>query len=191
MQVTIRAPKVSKRFNVELYHSGGATVFYCGGFVGKGSFKGVIRDSTIAVYLLKEREYFEGLIPDLSTADLARYGSGIALISSLLAGDLLVRGVAGSDSLIEWYHEFSIRGSRVKKATYRSRSDSIVVEADLGMHQDNFPYYQIKQCRIIDFSENARVKLKLIEQRCGDVPSTKLAMPNVTDWKRIDRLEFD
>jgi hypothetical protein len=151
----------------------------------------VIRDSTIAVYLLKEREYFEGLIPDLSTADLARYGSGIALISSLLAGDLLLQSDFGAGSSTDWRREFTIRGSRIKKATYKNRSDSIVVEADLGMRQDSFPYFQIKQCSITDFSENARVKLKLIEQRCGDVPSAKLAMPNVTDWKRIDRLEFD
>lgn len=192
MQVTVHSSKLTRRFNLEVYHRNDTTAFYTGGFAGKGSFKGLLNGSMLRFILPKERQYYAGPVSGLIKPDLARYEYVVVRLRELLSGNLMCDqsdAVAG-DLCSMWDQELSTRGERITKIVLRSQADPIVIEADFGRFKKNFPYYQINRVKISNSETAANIKLKLIEQRYGPVPEIKFALPDLVGWESIDYFEL-
>ncbi len=192
MQVTVRSSKLTRRFNLEVYHRNDTTAFYTGGFAGKGSFKGLLDGSMLRFILPKERQYYAGPVSGLIKPDLARYEYIVVRMRELLSGNLLCDQ---SDSIPGdlcgmWDQELSTKRDRIKKIILRSLADPIVIEADFDRFKKSFPYYQIKRVRISNSETGANIRLKLIEQHYGPVPEIKLTLPDLVGWESIDYFEL-
>ena|GEM_PF-5929598 len=192
LQVTIRSPKFTRRFNLEVYHRNDTTAFYNGGFAGKGSFKGLLNSLMLRFILPKERQFYAGPVSGLIKPDLARYEYVVVRLRELLSGNLLCDqsdAVAG-DLCGMWDQELSTKRERIKKIVLRSLADPIVIEADFGGFRKSFPYYQIRRVRISNSETEANIRLKLIEQRYGAVPEIKFRLPDLVGWESIDYFEL-
>ncbi len=192
-QMTIRSPKLTKRFNIEIYHRNDSTAFFSGGFVGKGSFKGVISGSMLKFLMMGEKQYYDGLISGLIRPDLGHYGYVVEKLRSILAGRLLCRpeNPTLEDNCSVWNRELHVKNDHVREIIYISKSDPIRIEIKLFRFKDKFPFYQLRQIKLINDKNGATIKLKFIEQRYGPVPDVKFSMPDVSDWERIEYFEPD
>ena len=192
MQITVRSSKLTRRFNLEVYHRNDTTAFYTGGFAGKGSFKGLLDGSMLRFILPKERQYYAGPVSGLIKPDLARYEYVVVRLRELLSGNLMCDqsdDIPG-DLCGMWDQELSTKRDRIGKIIFRSLADPIVIEADFGRFKKNFPYYQIKRVKISNSETGANIRLKLIEQRYGPVPEIKLTLPDLVGWESIDHFEL-
>jgi hypothetical protein len=192
-QMTIRSPKLTKRFNVEIYHRNDSTAFFSGGFVGKGSFKGIMYGSMLQFLFMGEKQFYDGPMSGLIRPDLGRYGYVVARLESILSGRLLCHS---DDAPAEypctmWSKELHVKKNKVRKLVFRSIPDPIRIEVNLYRFKDKFPFYQIKQIKLVNDDNGATIKLKFIEQRCGPVPDIKFSMPDVSGWERIEYFELD
>jgi hypothetical protein len=192
-QMTIRSPKLTKRFNVEIYHRNDSTAFFSGGFVGKGSFKGIMYGSMLQFLLMGEKQFYDGPMSGLIRPDLGRYGYVVARLRSILAGRLLCRSddAPAEDLCTMWEEELHVKKNKVRKLVFRSVPDPIRIEVNLYRFKDKFPFYQIKEIKLVNDDNGATIKLKFIEQRCGPVPDIKFSMPDVSGWERIEYFELD
>ena len=192
IQVTIRSKKLTKRFNLEMYHRNDTTAFYTGGFIGKGSFKGLLTGSMLQFAMLREKQYFDGLVTGLIEPDFSQYEYVLMRLMEILSGNLLCHASSAvpCDICNMWDQELFIKGDRIKKVIFRSLIDPIAIEVNLFKFKKEFPFYQIKQVKICNNSNGSKIKLKFIEQHYGPVPKAKFRMPDFAGWERIDYFEL-
>lgn len=193
VQVTIRSSKLTRRFNLEMYHRESESTFYTGGFAGRGSFKGLLKGDWLSFILPREKQYYDGPVSGLIQPDLSRYEYVVIRLRQLLAGDLFCDdsdGVSG-DVCDSWEQNLYVAGENLKKVVSNSNSDPIRIEAEFFKFKGGFPYYQLRRVKIVNSESGAQIKLKFIEQRFGPVPDVKLSLPNYTGWERIDYFEIE
>lgn len=192
VQMTIRSPELTKRFNVEMYHRNDTTSFFTGGFLGKGSFKGLLSATDLTLLLPGEKQYFDGALVGMTEPDLSRYEYVLKRVRGILAGDLLCAGSVESfgDLCGMWHQELSVGKNHLRQIIYRSLSDPIEIEVKLFKVKREFPFYQINQLKVTNSASGTEIKLKFIEQKFCPVPEIKFQMPDTDGWDRIDYFEF-
>jgi len=192
VQMTIRSPDLTKRFNVEMYHRNDTTSIFTGGFLGKGSFKGLLTAMDLALLFPGEKQYFDGALVGMTDPDLSRYEYVLRRVRGILAGDLLCAGSGETlgDLCGMWHQELSVRKDHIRQIIYRSLSDPIEIEVKLFKFKREFPFYQISQLKVTNSETGTEIKLKFIEQKFGPVPEIKFQMPDTDGWERIDYFEL-
>jgi hypothetical protein len=193
---------LTKRFNVELYHRHDTTSLFTGGFLGKGSFKGILDRSGLELLFPSDKQYFDGNLEGMTEPDLSRFEYVLRRVRGILAGDLLCGGSDAEfgDDCGRWQREIRVRKTRVKKVIFWSLRDPIEIEVDLFKFKREFPYFQIKQLKVVNTETGMNIKLKFIEQKYSDVPDVKFQLPSTEDvkfqlpstegWERIDYFEL-
>lgn len=192
VQTTIRSSRLTKRFNLEIYHRHDTTAFYTGGFAGRGSFKGLLVGSNLQFILPREKQYYDGPASGLVKPDLSRYQYVVVRLRELLSGNLICDSSDGTsrDSCEVWDQDLFVKGGRIVKVVFRSLIDPVTIEAVLFKFKEHFPYYEIRRVRIENSDSGAKIKLQTIEQRYGPVPEVKLQLPDFSGWERIDYFEL-
>lgn len=193
VQVTIRSSKLTKRFNLEMYHRDSVSAFYTGGFVGRGSFKGLLEGDWLQFILPRDKQFYTGPVAGLVEPDLSRYKYVVIRLRQILAGDLFCDEIEGVDGDVceSWTQNLYVSNGNLKKLVSVSNHDPIRIEAEFFKFRDEFPYYQIRRVKVINTESGAQIKLKFIEQRFGAVPDVKMSLPDYTGWDRIDCIEIE
>jgi hypothetical protein len=192
VQVTIRSSELTRRFNLEVYHSDDITAFYTGGFAGRGSFKGLLDGLALRLALPREKQYYDGSVSQLVEPDLGEYEYVVMRLRELLSGNLICESAdsTAGDVCGKWNQELYSRNNTLKRIVYRSTTDPVAIEAELFKFSDDFPYFQIRRAKVSNSETGASIKLKFIEQRYGPVPDVKFSFPDIAGWDRVDRFEL-
>ena len=190
VQVTVRSSRMNKRFNMEMYHRSDTSWFYYGGFLGKGSFKGMIADSTVMLLMPSDKAYYSGYISGLAEPDMSRYEPIVSRFRDALAGQLICEtDDPGCDA---WDQFFSVGKKHIGKAKYvHHRIPDISIEIELGSFRDEFPRYRFKKAYVRNVDSGGTIKFKFIEERFGEVPEVKFSIPDTTGWTRIDYFDLN
>ncbi len=195
MQVKLRTPDLKKKFRLEVYFTNDSVSFYSPGFLGKGSFKGIVHGDSLRFYLPSDKAYYRGLWYDLTKPDLDCWRDVFELTLDILAGDFIPqkgdslipraydmdfakekRGVRGRSSA--WDYIFAADFDDFDNAVYGWSRDMLVVNFEMQYYNPNeFPYFKLYRTEI-DYSnylqsrnnpeiENfeSEIRLEFIEQR--------------------------
>lgn len=189
LQITVRSDEWNKTFSAELYHRNDSTVFFSRGFLGKGAFKGLIRNDSLTILFLSEKQFYEGDASGFTEPDLSEYRYVIERVLSVLSGELLLETGHSGDM---WHQRLYLGGDRIKLAAFESRAHSIAITADLKSHSEEFPFYKVTEIEISNSETGARIRANVVEEKIGRTLNLGQAfeLPDYSNWRRIDYVEL-
>jgi hypothetical protein len=195
LQVKLRTPDLKKKFRLEVYFTNDSVSFYSPGFLGKGSFKGIVYGDSLRFYLPSDKAYYRGLWYDLTEPDLNRWRDVFELTLDILAGDFIPktgdslipraydmdfaddkRGISGRSSA--WDYIFAADFNDFDNAIYGWAKDMLVVNFEMRYYDPGeFPYFKFYRTEI-NYSNylqsrnnqgiehfESEIRLEFIEQR--------------------------
>jgi hypothetical protein len=195
MQVRMRTPELKKKFRLEVYFQNDSVSFYSPGFLGKGSFKGIIYGDSLRFYLPSDNVYYRGLWYDLTEPDLNRWRDVFELTLNILAGDFIPeigdsliprqydisldddrQGIRGRGAV--WDYIFAADFDDFDNAVYGWAEDMLAVNFKIKYYDPgDFPYFKLDRTEIeysnyletIDNPEiepfTSEIRLDFIDQR--------------------------
>ncbi len=189
LQITVRSNKWNKTFSAELYHRNDSTVFFSRGFLGKGAFKGLVRNGSLTMLFLSEKQFYEGDASGLTEPDLSEYRYVVERVISVLSGDLLLEGGNSDHS---WRQRLYLGGDKIRLVAFESRAHPVAITVDLKSHSDEFPFYRITEIEISNSETDARIRANVVEDKTGQGLNLGPAfnLPDYSNWQRIDYVEL-
>jgi hypothetical protein len=181
MQVKIKTPDIKKKFKLEIYFQNDSVSFYSPGFLGKGTFKGVIYGDSLVFYLPSEKSYYRGLWYNLTEPDLNRWRDAFELTFNILRGDFLppdsgssaprkynIKLEEGKNEIrgksSNWDYEFLFNGDRLKNAIYGWAKDILLANFKVKSYGDEFPFFKLDMVKIIYRNDLQRQKDRSLEK---------------------------
>jgi len=217
-QIKLKTPDIKKKFKLEIYCRGDSISFYSPGFLGKGTFKGIIHNDSLSFYLPSEKAYYRGLWHDLTEPDLGRWAGVFRLTLDILNGSFLPEGresnvTRGYDLSLnrkyndvnigvgKWDCHFLYRPPTLKRAVYGWSDDILVFNIWIKGFDEDFPYFNLDRAYIhydnslqrnIDKeieSYKSDIRIDFIRQKYNiDIPPEKFELHIPINAERIEGL---
>jgi len=158
-------------------------MFFSGGFLGKGAFKGLVSGDSLTLLFLSKKQFFEGNVSGLIEPDLSEYRYVMDRTLNILSGKLL----CDSTGLSRWRQRVFVGIDEIRYVIFESRTHPISILADLGSHSDDFPYYEIDRIEIENSKTNARIRANVVEEliREGMDLGEKFTFPDYSNWQPV------
>lgn len=218
LQVRVNAPDLKKKFNMEIYSEGDSVSFYSPGFLGKGTFKGIISGDSLRFYLPAEKAYYRGLWYELTEPDLGHWRDVFKLVLGLLDGALIPPGGKSSAELpygldpaddrnvlegmtANWKWKFLFDGERFDKAVFGWVKDLLMVNVHIYDYHDEFPFFEFEKAYIYYSNRlqstgrdervavESEIRLTFIRQKFNiDIPLEKFELDIPATAEKIYRL---
>jgi len=217
VEVKLKTPDLKKKFKLEIYTLKDSMSFYSPGFLGKGTFKGIIYDDSIRFYLPSEKAYYQGLWYDLTEPDLMHWKDLFMMAIDLFNGKMIPAidenipnrcydndyDLSGQNE--NWCWNYKLNKKRLSKAQFIwwepmwSGEPSVIINMKTMDRSDDFPYFKMKQT-IIDAwqwtskeSSNevsrSTIKINFIRQKYNiDIPREKFELYIPASAERIEGL---
>lgn len=218
VQVRVNAPDLKKKFNMEIYSEGDSVSFYSPGFLGKGTFKGIISGDSLRFYLPAEKAYYSGLWYELTEPDLGRWRDVFELVLYLLSGKMVPPGEENSAelpyrlepaderNLLEgttgnWKWKFLFDGDRFDMAVFGWIKDLLMVNFHIYNYSDQVPFFEFEKAYIFysdrlqltgqnsDQAVESEIRLTFIRQKSNiEIPPEKFELEIPPGAEKIYRL---
>jgi len=221
VQVKIKTSDFKKKFKLEIYSQGDSLSFYSPGFLGKGSFKGIIIGDSLKFYLPSDKAYYSGLWYDLTEPDLERWREVFALMLNLFQGDIVPsEGGGGSSEKFnmsiktkydylegrtgnwKWYYVFD--KVKLRRIVYGWTRDLLSASFRIKSYSGQFPYFQYERGDIeynnsLLRQENrdlqpfkSEIRLDFIHQKYNlEIPAEKFELRIPANAQRIEGLRLE
>jgi len=165
VQAKIKTTDFKKKFKLEIYCQGDSVSFYSPGFLGKGTFKGIVYGDSLKFYFPSEKAFYSGLWYDLAEPDLTRWRDVFGLIMDVLNGNYVPDDSGEdipqnfnirveekynniSDDSGAWNWNFLFDKSRLKKILYNWQKGLLSVNFWVKGYSDRFPYFKLDRAYI-------------------------------------------
>ena len=221
VQVKIKTSDFKKKFKLEIYSQGDSLSFYSPGFLGKGSFKGVIIGDSLRFYLPGDKAYYSGLWYDLTEPDLSYWREVFALMINLFSGDIIppesdeqtqqnfkmsiktkydfLNGRTGNWN---WYYIFE--KYKLTRIVYGWTRDLLGINFRVKSYSDEFPYFQFERADI-DYNNSlqraqnkglkpfdSEIRLDFINQKYNlEIPAEKFELHIPANAQGIEGLSLE
>ncbi len=185
VQVKLKTPDVKKKFKLEIYCQGDSISFYSPGFLGRGTFKGIIYGDSLSFYLPSEKAYYRGLWHDLTEPDLKRWGDVFQLAFDLFKGDFLPEEHKGKGKAYDlsrnrgyddvnvrtgkWDCHFLFKAPTLKKAVYGWSDDILLFNLWVIGYEESFPYFNLDRAYVHYDNNLQRQKNKKLKPFESDI----------------------
>lgn len=186
MQVKVKTPDVKRKFKLEIYFQNDSVSFYSPGFLGKGTFKGVIFGDSLVFYLPSEKSYYRGLWYNLTEPDLNRWRDAFELTFNILRGDFLppdngkpelrkynIKLEKGKNVIdgrsVNWDYEFLFSGDKLENAVYGWAKDILLANFKVKSYGDEFPFFKLDRVKIVYRNDLQRQQNKRLERETSEI----------------------
>jgi len=217
VQVKLKTPDIKKKCKLEIYCQGDSISFYSPGFLGKGTFKGIIYGDSLSFYLPSEKAYYKGLWHDLTEPNLRRWGDVFQLAFDLFRGDFLPEEHKGKGKAYDlsrnrgyddvnlrtgkWDCHFLFKAPTLKKAVYGWSDEILLFNLWVISYEESFPYFKLDRA-YIHYDNNLQrqknrnlkpfesdIRLDFIRQKYNiNIPKEKFELHIPVNAKRIGGL---
>jgi hypothetical protein len=218
IQVRVNSPDLKQKFNLEVYSEGDSVSFYSPGFLGKGTFKGIIKGDSLRFYLPSEKAYYSGLWYELTEPDLNYWRDVLQLIMDLLQGRMTPAGESVDDDLpynlrskhernkieglgANWKWQFLFDGIRFDMAVYGWMKTILMVNFHIFDYQNEFPFFEFEKAYIYYDNQlqvkrgqereryTSEIRLHFIRQKYNiEIPAEKFELEIPESAERINHL---
>ena len=221
VQVKIKTTDFKIKFKLEIYSQGDSLSFYSPGFLGKGSFKGIIIGDSLKFYLPGDKAFYSGLWYDLTEPDLSYWREVFSLVINIFAGNIIppesteqypskfkmsidtkydfLNGQTGNWN---WYYIFEKYA--LTRIVYGWSRDLLGINFRVKSYSDQFPYFQYERA---DFEYNnslqraqnkdlkpfsSEIRLDFISQKYNlQIPAEKFELQIPANAQRIEGLTLE
>ncbi len=218
VQVKLNTSEVKRKFKLEIYVTSDSISFYSPGFLGKGTFKGIIFGDSLKFYLPSDNVYYLGPWHELTDPDLSRWRDVFVLMRRIFKGDLMPDDPGrpkprqykadpeqGYDRIKGqtrvWDYVFLFKGFDFKYAVYNWADAMLVMNHKIRSLSDDFPYFKYDIANLFYTNEIERrshpdqekfkseIRLEFIEQFYNlDIPLEKFELKIPQSAEEIEEL---
>jgi hypothetical protein len=217
VEVKLKTPDLKKKFKLEIYCQADSMSFYSPGFMGKGTFKGIVYGDSLRFYLPSEKAFYEGLWYDLTEPDLKHWKDLFMMTIDLFNGKLSPANDAKAPNRCydnnydlsgqnkNWCWNYKLNKKKLVKAQFKwwepmwSGEPSVVINLKTVNRRIDFPYFNIKhtiieawQWTAMDSSKKATkstIKIDFIRQKYNiDIPREKFELYIPASAERLEGL---